>query len=270
MNPERDNRIYQLAKGFMEKEFEKHGRNAQVFNTYLKPANKPDNLKAIYIRLLESGKNAQRMPKVIASGIGKIENLGEALFDFDFRKVLDHYANDDKRLCSEIMGKFRISTTSQLTWGKYSKTILSGAKFMAQFRDYNDFDLLIRSFPKDERAQYSAALFLREEIFGFGIALSCDFLKEIGYTEFGKPDVIVKRIFQYVGLAESNTDYEVLKVIGRVAKNSGVTPFNVDKVFWLIGSSLLHNEIDPKTGKPPILPGKKNREKRFVELTKII
>lgn len=37
------------------------------------------------------------------------------------------------------------------------------------------------------------------------------------------------------GGADSN--YEGFNAVARVARNAGVTPYNVDKLFWLIGSA---------------------------------
>jgi hypothetical protein len=100
---------------------------------------------------------------------------------------------------------------------------------------------------------------LKEEILGFGFALACDFLKEIGFMEYGKPDVWLRKIFVSLELCPPEaTDNELLKAIIRVAQNSGVTPYKVDKVFWLIGSGNFYME------------SKKTRRNadRFIELVK--
>jgi hypothetical protein len=34
----------------------------------------------------------------------------------------------------------------------------------------------------------------------------------------------------------------VFKAVARVARNVGVTPYNVDKLFWLIGSGYFYND----------------------------
>jgi hypothetical protein len=57
--------------------------------------------------------------------------------------------------------------------------------------------------------------------------------------------VHVKDIFEGLGLsAEGAGDYEVFKAVGRLARNAGVTPYNADKLFWLVGSgSFLHFNV---------------------------
>jgi len=70
---------------------------------------------------------------------------------------------------------------------------------------------------------------LAQEIDGFGFALACDRLKELGYENFSKPDVHVKDIFYAVGLSPYEvSDYEVFRAVARVARNVGVTPYNAD------------------------------------------
>ncbi len=79
-------------------------------------------------------------------------------------------------------------------------------------------------------------MLLSYEIDGFGFPLACDFIKELGYWDFGKPDVHLKKIFAALQLSPTENDYQVFKAIVRVARSVGVTSYNVDKLFWLIGS----------------------------------
>lgn len=72
--------------------------------------------------------------------------------------------------------------------------------------------------------------------------------KELGYVNFPKPDVHLRDIFAALELLEDGKDqYQLFKAIIRVAKHSNVTPYNVDKVFWLIGSGKFY--CDPEIGK---------------------
>lgn len=79
------------------------------------------------------------------------------------------------------------------------------------------------------------------EIEGVGYALACDFLKELGFRDYGKPDVHLKQIFAAVGWCPKGaSDYEVQKTIVKVADELKVTPYHVDKLFWLLGSGYLY------------------------------
>ncbi len=108
---------------------------------------------------------------------------------------------------------------------------------MSQFSTADDFYRWVDFFDEDERARPALALLLAHEIDGFGFALACNFLMSLGYENFSKPDVHVKEIFGALGLcAQGAGDYEVFRAVARVARNAGVTPYNADKLFWLVGS----------------------------------
>jgi hypothetical protein len=84
----------------------------------------------------------------------------------------------------------------------------------------------------------------------------------LGYENFSKPDVHLKDIFQGIGLCPwGSTDYEVFKAVARVARNAGVTPYNVDKLFWLIGSGYFYD--DPQIGHNGRTG---DRKKEFIEV----
>lgn len=91
-------------------------------------------------------------------------------------------------------------------------------------------------FEKDQIARPALPLLLDREIHGIGFALACDFVKELGCENFGKPDVHVKKVFRALDLSSGQDDFTVFKDIVRVSRNAGQTPYNVDKIFWLIGS----------------------------------
>ena len=105
-------------------------------------------------------------------------------------------------------------------------------------------------------------MLLAQEVDGFGFALACDFLKGLGYENFSKPDVHVKDVFWALELSPyGKSDYEVFRAVARVARNVGVTPYNVDKLFWLIGSGYFYN--DPHVGKQGRIG---SRKKQFIAM----
>jgi hypothetical protein len=52
--------------------------------------------------------------------------------------------------------------------------------------------------------------------------------------------VHIKEIFSQLGLSQSKDDVEVFKAVGRIARNVGVTAYEVDQLFWLAGSGDLY------------------------------
>lgn len=85
-------------------------------------------------------------------------------------------------------------------------------------------------------------LLISYEIDGIGFSLACDFLKELGCVQYGKPDTHIKDIFIELGLLtgaskySSKADYLALKIIDDLAALNGVTSYAVDKILWLVCS----------------------------------
>ncbi len=225
MTRELDIQVFQFAQRFLLDEMAQQGVPAIMLDKYMS-TEKFTSMSQVFKRLIESGANKERAANVIRSGTrGGIDNLTDLLFQFDVRKVLDCYGTDDQRLLQDIIGLFDLSVNEgkKGIWPQWAKNILSGARFLSKFKDYEDFDRFVNSFPQDDRARNALPLLLKEEIDGFGIALSCDFLKECGYLFYGKPDVYLKEFFHHAGLTQTQNDYEVMHAINRVADHNGVT-----------------------------------------------
>ncbi len=143
---------------------------------------------------------------------------------------------------------------------------------MAQFPAAKEFYEWVDFFNDDDRARPALPLLIHQEVFGVGFALACDFLKELGYTKFAKPDVHLIKIF--VGLelcppGPTPSPSQVFKSIIRVADNVKKTPYDVDKLFWLVGSGNFylnnnkHKETEPVVGKDGII-GNRDRREKFI------
>jgi len=208
---------------------------------------KPKDLKIIYRQLCASAQNKQMSSKVIGDSIGGLDNLKTVLYDFDPHKVADNFAKtDSERLLTEIREKLKptgqIRTTNRSLWPQFCKSIIDSAHFLKSFESADKFYEWANFFAKDSKAKPALPLMISIEISGIGFPLACDFLKEIGFVEYGKPDVHLKDIFEALNIIDPNEksitkqDYATLKAIDKIAKDCNVTPFAVDKVFWLIGS----------------------------------
>lgn len=241
-----DRKAYKLAKSYLLNLKEVTPR---ILKKYLRPCattSKPDSINDIYKQLLESAQNANMKPSIIGNSINGIGSLKYILFNFNPKKVLKQYTSYEVILDSiifNLMPTGEIRRTSQSIWPKYCQSILSAAKFISQFKTANEFYQWINNFYQDDRARPALPMLIANEIDGLGFALACDFLKELGYENFAKPDVHIKDIFIELKLCSAKANgYQIFKAILRVAKNSHVTPYNVDKIFWLIGSGNFYDD----------------------------
>jgi hypothetical protein len=245
-----DKKAYFLAKEYLPKR-NIPGVTPELIEKYLDPLSlkpRPKSKPAIYRRILESAQNANMKASVVGKSIGGVKNLSSVLESFDPQVVLEKYSGDFERLLEEIVKqlnpKGEIRRTSKSIWPQYCQTILSAANFLHQFKSASDFFDWVDFFDKDDRARASLPMLLSKEIHGFGFALSCNFLKEMGYINFPKPDVHLRDIFRALKLCpEKSDDYTLFKAIIRVAKHAGVSPYEADKAFWLLGSGYLHHDL---------------------------
>jgi hypothetical protein len=245
-----DEKAYQLAKDYLPSR-SIEGVTADLIEKYLNPLTlnpKPTSKEGIYQRILESAQNANMKAGVIGRAIGGVEKLSIVLEGFNPRAVMDKYAGDWEAILNDIVEKLeprgKIRRTSRAIWPHYCQTILSAANFVEQFSSASDFFSWVDFFDRDDRARASLPMLLSREIEGFGFALSCDFLKEMGYVNFPKPDVHLRDIFTALRLCQDKADdYQLFKAVIRVAGHAGVSAYNADKVFWLIGSGYFYNDL---------------------------
>ena len=245
-----DKKAYRLAKDYLPAQ-NIEAVTASLIEKYLNPLTlnpKPTSKEGIYQRILESAQNANMKAGVIGRAIGGVEKLSLVLEGFDPRAVMDKYAGDWEAILDDIVERLEprgeVRRTPRSIWPHYCQTILSAASFIEQFSSVSDFFIWVDFFDRDDRARASLPMLLSREIEGFGFALSCDFLKEMGYVNFPKPDVHLRDIFTALGLCQDKPDdYQLFKAVIRVAGHAGVSAYNADKVFWLIGSGYFYSDL---------------------------
>ena len=246
---ERDRIAYALAKEYLL-QLGIEGVTSELLEKYLhfpEIGSRPSGVQGIYERILVSAQETNMKSKVIGDAIGGIHRLGIVLCDFEPSAVVEKYSGRVNRVLDDIerylKPKGAIRRTTRSIWPRYCQTILSGARFMAQFDTADEFYEWVGLFDQDDRARPALPMLLGCEIDGLGFALACNLLKELGYVDFAKPDVHVKDIFEGLDLCSPKAkDFQVFKAVVRVAKNVCVTPYNVDKLFWLIGSGYFYDD----------------------------
>lgn len=269
-NAATDRTAYQLARGYWPNQGIERV-TATLIDKYLNPfplSSKPSSMDGVYLRILESAQNANMKAGVIGKAIGGVENLSLVLEGFAPRAVITKYGSDCEAILDDIVKKLsprgEIRRTPRSIWPKYCQTILSAANFLEQFSSPSDFFRWLDFFDQDNRARASLPMLLSQEIDGLGFALSCDLLKNMGYVNFPKPDVHLRDIFTVLELCEPKAkDYQLFKAVIRVASHAGVSPYNADKAFWLIGSGNFYADQD--IGNNGRLGG---RKKEFIEYAK--
>ncbi len=129
---------------------------------------------------------------------------------------------------------------------KYCKSVLSAARFVSKFADYDDFAYKIISLGE------MAPLYISLEVSGFAIPLACDIIKELGLgVDLPKPDVHILKIFYGLGFLQSDSgteaQYNCIKIMNEVVNaikttDSNITSYKIDKVLWLISTETFYDD----------------------------
>ena len=219
------------------------------------------SLDDIFIRFIYSAQNYQRMPNVIAFKKRK-EEVREILYGFDHVKVSEM---DPEELNNSFREKFGIKTANskQNSWYKWSCAIVDSAKFLMEFKDAEDFEEFVERFSYNVHTSMALPMLISYKIKGIGFALACDLLKELGFTRYPKPDVHLIDVFHSLGLSEDeqiSTFESIVRMANYCKEIDGtVTPYKVDKIFWLICSGKFY--LDPEKHIPV-----KSHKKEFIEM----
>lgn len=198
---------------------------------------KPNTINDLFRAFLGHAQNRQGMP----NSIGDIQHLSKVLFGFDHVKVNQEYDGWGNIFDAIIESDYKppgrmVRSNNKSHWVIYCKAIASIAEFLAAYKSLVEFQVFVNGFLTNEQSKLALPLLLSEEIFGFGFALACDFLKENVSPEFIKPDTHINEIAQGLGITKSNNNYRIFKDVEAYCSRIGVIPYAVDKVFWLVGS----------------------------------
>ncbi|HAB67504.1 MAG TPA: hypothetical protein DCE23_09080 [Firmicutes bacterium] len=150
--------------------------------------------------------------------------------------ILTNY--DEESLLIAFSKNFNINNidSKQNLWRLYAKSVISSAQFLNTFNSAEEFDTFVNKY-NDNKLELITLL--QSKIYGLGFALACNFLKDLGYKDYSKPDVHIKDIFLAFDLC-SNDEYSVFNSVAEMSAIVNDSAFNIDRLFWLICSGKLY------------------------------
>ncbi len=233
---------------------------------WMPESDRPSEMSKIYRRLCDSAQNMQMAPNIVSKQIEGINKLANVTDNFSVQYMVNKYKRedylvffDDIKLVLNPKGKLR--TTSRSVWPKFCKAVIDSAYFLSKFESTEAFYTYSDSLYTSVKTKNLLPIAISLEIRGIGVALACDFLKEIGFVNYGKPDVHLEEILIAAKFLDPELKnkiegiYETLNIIDAIAGKNTITAYAVDKSIWLIGSGKYYT-VDYKT---------KNRKKEFIE-----
>jgi hypothetical protein len=237
--------LYKCAYDFLES---KIGQDAleKKLNHYR--YHKADTMDDLFWYMLNSLTNKVGM----RATIGDIDMLELYLFDFDPYQTHAHYQDDWEKLFKKIKdnhtppGPMNIKNKNSY-WVIFCKGILSGAEFLSGFESYEAFDEFVNSFAFNDISIGALSILLDQEVYGMGFAIGCDWLKEIGYSNYCKPDTHTIALLYETGVASNQENFTVFQTMVRMARVNNEAPAVVDRLLWLIGSGKYVSENEKIT-----------------------
>ena len=198
-----------------------------------------------YELLLAILQDFNRYPSVIKYAVRK-DVIKEILHGYDMNYI-------SKLDPEDLMYTFKkhFQFDRDLMWLRYSKGVITGAQFMLRFKDYSEFKSVLDSFDVNDMTREALVLLLSRKIFNMGFALACNWIKELGYYRYAKPDTHTTSICKALGLIKENDDdLACFEAMARVAKEANIEAYKLDKVWWLIcsGNFYRYNVMLPEPG----------------------
>lgn len=202
-----------------------------------------DSLPGLYRALLFHATNRQGMRNTI----GDLDRLQGIFYGFDPVQVAAHYQLHtgilEQIIAQGVPTAGRVDQKNQRGhWVIFTKAALSAARFLQTFPTAQSFHNFVQAFYVNSYSRLALPLLLKEELFGFGFALACDFLKESGYNGFVKPDTHLKEICRAAGITSADTDFGVFKDVVTYCTENDLVPYEFDKLIWLVGSGNFYLE----------------------------
>jgi hypothetical protein len=146
--------------------------------------------------------------------------------NFDASHIASFSPEDFVDLLSRNIG-FVLPSKS---WSNYARGIVEAARYLNGIDPFNYASYLKKANSNPEALVQDLCC-----IHGMGPALARNFLKEIGVVGLGKPDVHLYAVFQAFDPTVTTPEDFDRSLVDQASK-AGVSPFQMDRVIWLICS----------------------------------
>ncbi len=249
--------IYEAACKILDEMHSEAGITDSLEKYYRGDNPNPESLENVFRNLIISAQNRQGMPRVIKFH-DREHVIQEILFYYDINQISQKGADYFLRKFNVQKNRLGVDTFGK-QWSQWCKAIFDSANFLNQFTDINDFTAFVESFQQNLATRIALPLYLQTKIYGIGFALACDFLKELNYQNYLKPDTHIVYICKSLELIDTKADGKNEKVlafeaIDRLARDVEQKPYKVDKILWLISSGKFYKDRDENSNPISIHP----------------
>lgn len=263
--------FYEKTYEYLVDKAKKNNVNEEKLQEYFSPKTgngeffkkRPEkNLSNLLFRLAFHTQNSGQKKNVIKFPTTNSEedtiraNLFSKIFcNYDPNSILKTYKDEgelfDKFI--SILGYGKVSEKSKTgdyqksIPYKYCRSIYSSATFLVQFKNYDEVIAKFKAL-----GEFSP-IYLSYELPEFGIALACDFIKELDedFNDFPKPDIHILEFLFDIGLINKKSGdeakYKAIKKMKELVDDikqfdNTMTSYKLDKIIWLISTEYFYND----------------------------
>ncbi len=241
-------------RGISSAELEKYYRTTDRYLGFYETLS---NIPQVFAQMAFHAQNAQRIEKFIAFE-KNFEIFRDITEGFAPKVFLDKFKGEDvlAKTIANRLGRKNGSFTK-----RYAKALLACAKYLVEFHSREDLiETLLQNGGREEDAEALTKHFRANVPYGFGVALSCDFLKELDdrFSFLAKPDVhLIDTVCAFNGsshkIYEGEKGILLVKDMQKLVNNINfslrkkgekeITVYQLDRMIWLICSEnfFLHN-----------------------------
>jgi thermostable 8-oxoguanine DNA glycosylase len=229
---QRYEKVFKCAKRFLTDEMAKHdGLTETILREHLYQEARFNRIEDALQRLVELLAIRNSVAPVFGSQLEMI------LLGFNPKKIVEKFKSAEQ-LLGVLMKEAKLENMQNRRrfWLEFSEGVISSSRFMATFKDKEEFDKFIEKFSFNKYTKVALPMLLSKEIKGLSFVQACDFLKELGYRDYPTPDSHLVKIFTELGLSGSPDTGEVYKAIVEMSEAVGEDAFIVDRYFGLIAT----------------------------------
>lgn len=222
---------YQLICDYFE---EIRPKNLDI-SSYFNPQ-RMSSMKDVFYQFCGNLQDYNMMPSVIGFlREDRKEKFYQIFCGYDKDQVRDKYTEES--LFEEFCNCFPVKNKESKNnlWKRYARSIIDTCEYLAKFDSIDSFYNYIESYQGD----LGVVNEMSKSIRGMGFALTCNMVKDLGFTEYAKPDTHTKDVIAAMGY--SDDDISVIRTIQRIANENNDTAFNLDRMIWLICSGYYFN-----------------------------
>lgn len=202
----------------------------------------------------EISQEGSRKDRILEAISGHKELATQSFTDEEFKPYLRTLSEFDVETAfTNLKEKALVKGDGKVLWYRWLNSVKDAAAFTMRYETGETFVQHFNAISPD--FLFAGPLIIQRYIIGIGFALACDALKELGFTQYVKPDTHINDVFIELNLAKASKDNLskqlnvfdaaialVQKINSSLPLEEHITAYELDKIIWLCCSGKFYKE----------------------------